>query len=511
MKSASRKNTTDSRLWLAIRFADLPLNVLGVDSSSTQAIVVTEKQRVVCINSVAKAAGVKYDMDITTAKLLSDCKDLERDRELEQQALEQLSEQLYQFTPYIETYVCATIPHAGLLLEVSSCLQLFSGITLLCNRIVNYFRNTLFGFDIGLSHTAKGAWLLSYAPYEISGDENKELFCERLKTLPVHLLYDYPDVVEGLRKTGFDTLGDIARQIDAQTISSIKKRFGVEFANHICDIFGIEQNFQQGSLFAKPVTNYLPPEFFIETLQFDYPVSLVGQLQHPMELMLQKLSDYLRKRQLQTQNIEWVISDIYRNKDAIHVQADSPQSEGKLFYQLTYIQLEQKQLPFDIDTLELHCIHTAPLQNRTQSLDFNKTNRADRRSHNFATTAAKLKARLGDDAIFKLSYCDSHIPEHTNTQISLAEKCNQDLPTLHRVALRPTWLLASPMLIETRQQGLYWRGYLTLLVGPERIQGNWWKKPTARDYFLAQRHDNVRLWIFLDLHKQHWFVHGIFG
>ena len=168
-------------------------------------------------------------------------------------------------------------------------------------------------------------------------------------------------------------------------------------------------------------------------------------------------------------------------------------------------------MPFDVDTVELRCTHTTPIQARNQLLDFNQTKRADRRSHDFATTAAKLKARLGDGAIFKLSYCDSHFPETSNIVVPLQEKSNQLLPRLHSIALRPTWLLPQPVLIETRKQGLYWRGQLQLLLGPERIQGNWWNIPTARDYFLAQRHDNVRLWVFLDIHKKQWYVQGVFG
>lgn len=501
----------DSSLWLAIRLPDLPLNVLGFDAQTPQALVINEKQRAVCINKKAQDAGVAYNMDITTARLLSDCHLLMRDCELEQHRLQQLSEQLYQFTPYIEIYSCPAIAQAGLLLEISRCLQLFSGVRALCSKIFESFNNTGYPIEFGLAHSAKAAWLLSFANYEITGEENKDVFCERLKTLPIGLLHDYPAAIEGLHKTGFITLGDIARQIEAQSISAIKKRFGTEFADAICDIFAIEHHFQQASLFSKPVALYQPVEFFVETWQFDYPLNQLDQLQAPMETMLQKLKDYLRKRQYECQHIEWALFDIYRSCEIIHVHADNAQSAVKLLYELTFIQLEQRQLPFAVDTLELRCKEVQPIQNRSQSLDFNQTQRADRRTHHFATTAAKLKARLGDTAIFKLSYGDNHFPEASNIIIKPTATANQQLPELHSSALRPGWLFAAPIAIEERAQGLYWRGYLNLILGPERIQGNWWDTPSARDYFLAQRSDNLRLWVFLDLHKKDWFVHGIFG
>jgi protein ImuB len=50
-----------------------------------------------------------------------------------------------------------------------------------------------------------------------------------------------------------------------------------------------------------------------------------------------------------------------------------------------------------------------------------------------------------------------------------------------------------------------------LIAGPERIQGQWWNEPSARDYFIGLRQDQQRLWLFWDLHKQQWFVQGIFA
>ena len=500
-----------ARLWLALRFSALPLNALGFTSEVLQSIIVTEHQRVICSSVSARDAGVVEGMDMTTATLLTVCDVHHREPDLEVQALKQLSAQLYQFTPHIEIFRCSVTAQSGLLLEISRCLLLFSGVVALSARIFDHLSNSLYEFEYGLAHSEKAAWLLSFQHYAITGDENKNIFCERLKKIPVQLLYEYPQVVASLESTGFVTLGDIAKQIEAHSISSIKKRFGVYFANYICDIFVIEQNFQQASLFNKPINTYQPSEFFQESLQFDYPVNQLDQLKLPMENMLHSLGSYLRKRQLQCKQIEWTLYDIYHHYERITIRFDNPQTEAKLLYQLTYIQLEQRQLPFAIDTLELSCNESGPLQNSSQLLDFNQTGRGDKRTHNFATTAAKLKARLGDAAILKLSYCDSYLPEVSNITLPLAEKCNQNVPALHRIALRPVWLLAVPLLIERRSQGLYWQGYMRLIVGPERIQGNWWDIPAARDYFLAQRHDNLRLWVFLDLHKHRWFVQGIFG
>ncbi|MEN0036321.1 MAG: DNA polymerase Y family protein [Cellvibrio sp.] len=506
---SQRTASYSGRLWLALRLPDLPANALAIDLYHDAPLVIIEQRYVVWANTIAVAKGVMRGMDASTAQLLSGCVHQERQLSFEQSLLAELSAQLYAFTPYIETYTSKQVPQSGLLLEISSCLMLFGGARAFVEKIVQFFAAKNVTLAIGLAHSAQAAWLLSFVHYDIHGAESKPVFVERLQQLPIQLLHDYPAQVDALEKTGFVTFGDIARQIAAQSISSIKKRFGHEFAQTLCDIFGIDQDFQQSSLFEKPVVMYKPQEFFSEEIQFEYPINQVDQLQAPVENLLQQLADFLRKRQWETHQIEWTLADIYHSKEVMSVYADTAQSHWQLFFDLTLIQLENRDLPFEVDTLALSCRNAQPIQTQSQLLAFDS-----RRKHNgqaFTTTAAKLKARMGDTCIYKLSYRDSYIPEDSNQRIALNQSSNQQLPDRHLAALRPSWLFKSPIEIEVRQRGLYWRGYLTLLAGPERLQGNWWKAPSARDYFLAQRNDYVRLWVFRDLHKKQWYVQGIYG
>lgn len=505
----------DEQLWLALRLPDLPLHALGLDADASQVLVVAEKQQVVWVNAHGHDTGIKLGTDINTAELLSGSKAHPRNRQLEQQVLAMLAERLYQFTPYIQIHTSKATAEAGFLLEVSRCLKLFGGIKTLTERISNELANCSCRVTCGLAHTPQAAWLLSFQHYEITGTEHAQLFHERLKMLPVECFHDYPKALEALKKTGFSTLGDVIKQVDAQSISTIKKRFGQDFAQVLSDIFAIEQTSQQASLFTKPAEVYQPKELFFETLQFDYPVSQSDQLQWPMEIMLQKLADYLRKRQLQCHNIEWLLYDIHHNSEKLSVYCDNAQSQWQLLHELTCIQLEQKQLAFEVDAIELICRDTTVRQSRSQTLALDRhgsnSHKSECRSQNFALTAAKLKARLGESALYKISYCDSHIPEHSNTCIATHVKSQQQLPTCHSFALRPNWLFDTPLPVEVRRQGLFWRGRVQLLTGPERIEGNWWHESTARDYYLAQRQDYLRLWVYLDLRSNAWFVQGVFA
>lgn len=500
-----------SRLWLALRVFDLPLSALDLTDSQVKPIVVTEKKRIVFVNTAAREAGATLGMSFTTAQLLCGCESVERNQVKEKAALHVLCEQLYQFTPHIEYYCSTHTAESALLLEVSSCLALFSGLKNLTNKIARFFERTPHQYSIGLAHTAKAAWLLSFADIEITGEETKATYIQRLNALPIDTLFDYPKAMEALDKTGFSTLGDVARQIEGNSLASFRKRLGAEFTNVLCEIYDIDQNFQQSSLFVKPRDIYHPDEKFDEEIEFEYPVTLVDQLKPSIEILLQKLGEYLRKRQKQCQYIVWSISDIYKKKENLTVNSDTPQSQWQLLYDLSLIQFENKELPFEVDTIRLTCTHSMPLQQRSQVLEFDQSHRRKSGTQDFAVTIAKLKARLGDAAVYKIGYQDSRLPELTNVIVALADKCNQDLPDVHLKGLRPTWLLSSPELIEERGARLYWHGYISPLVGPERVIENWWDEPGARDYYLAKRHDSVPVWIYHDLYDKRWYVHGVFA
>lgn len=80
-----------SRLWLAIRFPDLPLTSLKIDGSAEKPVVVIQKKRVVFANALAEEAGAQIHMDTTTAQLVSGCEPTERDEQREQLAYAELS------------------------------------------------------------------------------------------------------------------------------------------------------------------------------------------------------------------------------------------------------------------------------------------------------------------------------------------------------------------------------------------------------------------------------------
>lgn len=502
------KRLRTPRLWLALRPLQLPLHVLAPHPQE-RALCVLEKQKVVCVNDAAAQAGITPGMDATKARLLCDCQTLAREPQLEQQLLDQMAERLYAFTPYIEFHQAKNQPEAGLLLEISRCLNLFSGVISLSEKIFAAVADIPFAF--GLAHSAPAAWLLSYQQNTITGEENKNLFLQRLNAIAIHLLHDFPGVMDALHKTGFTSLGDLALQIEKQSITSIKKRFGEDFASYLGAVFDIDQGLQQNALFDQPLNVYQPQEFFFDALQFDYPVDQIDQLRLPLEMMLQKLTAYLCKRQLACQHIEWRLFDIGQNSEAIKIHCDKSQTQWQLLHQLTLIHLEHHQLPFAVDAIELTCRNPQKRQHQNHKLDFHGDSGKADSHHQLALIEAKLNARLGAQAIFKISYNDSHIPECSNKKIPSSATPDQKLPACLNHNPRPSWLFDAPIPIGEHPKTLRWRGGLQLLTTPERLQSHWWDTPFARDYYVAQREDGLRLWVYKDLGLNEWFLQGVFA
>lgn len=436
-----------------------------------------------------------------------------------------LCEALYQFTPHLQIYVSEYSHNHGVLLEVSRSLTLFGGIKKLINAIharITLMRGDYQQYHFAMAHTAQAAWLCTFSSTAIdlekienssaqgNASQLRTFFHQQLKGLPITCIEDYPRTLKALQQTGFTLLGDLIHQIHTSGLRSFTKRFGNEFSQYLSDTLDISQDMQQAGLFSAPAPVFHPEIPFIARLDLEFPVAQLDLLQPALCALLQKLSLHLQQRQLQCQSIEWHLISIYQERETIPIYSDTPQQQGNLLLELSLIQLEQYHFRFAVDQIELHCPFTTALQAQSYQLDFSRQSPSHKTTQDFTLTTAKLKARLGNSAIYKISYKDDHLPELSNDVISYQKSAWQVLPEIQQQALRPKWLLTHPQMIELTLTGLIWRGKLQLLAGPERIHTHWWDTPTARDYFMAQRHDGMRLWIFKDLQQQQWFVHGIF-
>ncbi|MFO1300711.1 MAG: DNA polymerase Y family protein [Burkholderiaceae bacterium] len=143
---------------------------------------------------------------------------------------------------------------------------------------------------------------------------------------------------------------------------------------------------------------------------------------------------------------------------------------------------------------------------------------------NLARLIERLQARLGPRQVQRLALVADHRPEVAYrveaVEAPLANVPATDpLPAGAPVANlpRPLWLLRDPIAISERNNRPWWHSALTLLAGPERIEGGWWDASLVqRDYFIAEDEGHVLYWIYRERlapadARRGWFVHGRFG
>lgn len=90
----------------------------------------------------------------------------------------------------------------------------------------------------------------------------------------------------------------------------------------------------------------------------------------------------------------------------------------------------------------------------------------------------------------------------------------------HRPLDRPLRLLPEPQLLNVISISdggpacFHWQNQKHVVAnswGPERIQTGWWRGPMAeRDYWRVETESGDRFWVFRDLRKNRWFLHGMF-
>ena len=504
-------------IWLAIRFPHFYLEAMG-SNFKTQEKIMVNHEKILWDFSLPLEPYVVLGSPTTTAQLLANAKQLELDTVTVDTLTKKLLYLFYQFTPYIEPYQCrhpCGVIIRGFFLELSQCLALFKGLANLLGQIIKIIEKEALTFRFGLAHNQQAAWVLSYGPQQIPESFNKKQSIKKLKALPIDLMHEYYSQIEILQSMGFVVFHDIEKQIKKNALKSFRKRFDTGFCDCLEEIFDDSINdVHQISLFEKPRKTFLPEIFFHEEIQFDIPVHASEQLAHPIKLLLQQLTEFLKRYQLQTQSIELHLMDIYQNINILQVKFDRLYQDWHLPFELSMIQLDNQALPFEVDTLVLVCLESTSVDLTQRTLDLAEKNSDIHASidlSEFQLTTARIIARLGQENIFKYACMDSHVPEYAVEKKDFYQTVN-NLPKNVTDADRPAWLLPTPEPIKQMFNGsLYWYGALSIIQGPERIQSHWWDNFIARDYFVAQRSDFVRLWIFNDLIKENWFVHGIFA
>ncbi|MFT7244116.1 MAG: protein ImuB [Candidatus Azotimanducaceae bacterium] len=501
-KEVSNKGRTS--VWLCLHFHQLALDMVCRDEQGqAEPLVITEKQRVYQCNTMAMALGIKPGHSMDTAFSLSQqVSNTERNLDRETAALQHLAQWAYQFTPN----VAIKEPNC-LILEVTSSLALFSGLTKMKSRIWSGLREQGYCAAITVSSTPQAAMLLAIAGLSNEDALPKATSPKRrdISSVSVRHLQTTHKIVNGLQQMGIHHLS----QLLELPISGLTRRFGTYFTDYLQRLTGDKPDPQT---FISPAAN------FYHDVTFLHDVTNLESLTFPINRLLKELADFLSGRQFWMSHMTWHLSHRNHARQSFSVHLAAPANDRKMFLTLTQLKLDQIDSVKELDNIALSVKRFFPAGQTSGDLfrayGTQQKGRQSEPGDQQNQLLNMLTARLGPGKCFGLSEANDHRPEKAWKKIRLHEKDywvspeQDDLP-------RPSFLLPTPKALNVVDNTPCLAGKLALVKGPERIDFGWWDqqidKPLARDYYVARQRDGGMLWVFKHLDAGRWYLHGIFS
>ncbi len=368
-----------------------------------------------------------------------------------------------QFTPRVALMEDAVV------MEVEASLRLFRGLGALKARIADEAPD-LGAAGIGWAPTATAALVLARCGVP---DLGGRLLQAVLDPLPLQALSAGADHAEPLSRAGINTLG----QLRALPRGGISRRFGAALLAMLDQAYGLR-----------------PEAHRWETLPEDFHarIELPGRVDHAPALLLgarpllMRLCGWLAARHAGATGVtlHWV-HDSMRAKDAgdggaLTIRTAEPIRALEHFCRLMAEHLAKTRLLAPVGELRLEAIGVQALTEDSASLLPDTV----RTGETLYLTLERIAARLGPERVMQPAPGDDHRLEWmTRWQPATGGQ----RPGRRRAAARPSpsmpepgFLLEPPLRLALRDHRPHYQGALTLLVGPDRVEGGWWDRLPTR-------------------------------
>jgi protein ImuB len=244
-------------------------------------------------------------------------------------------------------------------------------------------------------------------------------------------------------------------------------------------------------------------------------VETAAYLQKALEPVIGRCARFLRERQAGVQALELRLEHRHHSLTRVRLGLASITSEQRRLSSVLAQKLSQLELAAPVSSMELV---SAPLQPLSAvSLDvFARQGGAGGGSDTAPQLVERLRARLGDAAVYGLRSIAEHRPEAAwqrvqELRLKALLPAEQLRHETHPAMPRPVWLLDEPAQLPLSAV----RQILEepdIVEGPERIESGWWDgKGIARDYYIVRQAGGARLWVFQERLSRRWYLHGVFA
>jgi protein ImuB len=476
-------------LWACLHFPDLSLQLLQRAAAISGPLIVSSggnRPSVLSCNPQARERGVTPGMKVPAAIALApDLAERHRDVTAERHALERIAGWASQFTPMVSLR-----PPAAVLLEIEGSLRLFEGLRALLLRLSEGLSELGYAAAMAAAPTPGGAALLARAGLSRSIADITDLE-PALAELPLALLDQPPETLRMLSVMGVHTF--------AACLALPREGLARRFRQGLLD----ELDRALGRL-PDPQSAYIPPARYKARLALPAPVYETESLLFAAKRMLLELTGALRMQQAGVTRLKLTLHHEDRRPTVITLGFSSPSRDPQRILRVLRERVSRIELPERVEAIQLDSEEASPLQSHNLSLfPEDKPPEEERWS-----LIDHLRARLGVDAVYSIASHPDHRPE------AAWRACEPGTAGYSgALAERPLWLLDQPRRLREEAQAPILDGPLTLLRGPERIEGGWWDgHDVARDYFVAADAQGRRVWVYRERQAERaWFLQGIFA
>ncbi len=482
-------------------------------------VAVMERERVVLANGPAVALGVQAGMRRGGVQALSaQVVQLEREPVAEAQLMTALALALLHFTPHVALHPDPDA--ATVMIDAGASLRLFGGHLALCRAVYARVRRLGVFLQLGCGPTAFGAAWLAAQP--LRRDRRGAMvrparravqparMARLLDRLPVAMLHGLAD--DGwLDGIGCRTVGEVRGLPRA----GLRRRLGPDLLARLDQAYG-----------EVPVrfTWFSAPAAFAQRMELPGRTESVQGVMAGAQRLLLALAGWLAVQQAGvTRLVLRLEHERYRlgcETPATPVTIGLAQPSRDPVHLSKLLQERLDKLQFSVPAVGLLLLVESMETCLPQSDSlFPEPGGTPAELGRLLDT---LMARLGRENVLQPRPLADHRPERANRWCPADEmpggspregaRATPGLPE------RPLWLLEQPLPLTVQRHRPCHGGPLTLLSRPERIESGWWDGALAtRDYFIAERGDGLRCWVYRQRPgreeggEYRWFLHGLFA
>ncbi|MFZ5557693.1 MAG: Y-family DNA polymerase [Pseudomonadota bacterium] len=435
----------------------------------------------------ARARGVAPGLTASAAQaLVLNLALFPRDEAAEGTTLEGVATWAQQFTPT----ACLALPDV-VLLETGRSLRLFGGMERLAQRLRTGIQELGLAATVAAAPTALGAELLARAGRDALIADAGALQ-PALEPLPLALLDLDAATLDSLAGVGAETLGECLRL----PRDGLARRYGQALADALDRALG---------RLPDPRRPFAPPRWFATRLELPAPVADAEALAFGLRRMLAELCGWLAGRGEGITRLRVMLEHERQPPSHVALRLSVPNRDSAYLTRLARERLAATALAQPVSAIGIAGEETAALASATHGLFGDAECVAEDRE----LLLARLRARLGDDAVTWLAPFPDHRPERAHRESEAAPAGDIALAA----GRRPLWLLPAPQPLAGRDGAPLLEAPLELLAGPERIESGWWDgADVARDYYVARNGQGETFWVFHERRAPAaWYLHGIFA